>query len=357
MDTEHYGNVRTTFMTFGAMSKLLKKIPDYKVRSGREICIASASVLCFSCDDSSIDGEHLTDLELSVFAEKYIENYPMLLEEKGSPVDLPRNDGENSIDFFGRVLVAYINRSNASMVRVVDRSGIVSAVTEANKFSGVLKENSALSALSGLNSATDSLRSALNDVERFKWVNNPAMKALEEVASQNKLFESLTSKSILEENQRHREMLGISIPDSDPFRLNPHYEIPQMPIMPPNPIHKTNEKLEDLNERMEAFAEDLAGHLKASAVALQDVAVQIEKGSKGTSTQNKIAIFVAALSLFVAVVSFFKDSFKQSPPPAPEQKPPSVAAAPVSQIQAPLAQKVNPQQPVLASPKRNKNEP
>lgn len=360
MQTEHYGLVRSTFISLGAISKFRKKLPDYKERSGREICVAIVSSLCFTSEENLIDGEFLTDSELSLFAENFLENYPELLKEKEEPIELPRQEGESSVDYFGRVLVAYIDRWHASIGSAIDDgigkvfrdNGIDKAFREVNKLSGILKESPNLAAFKSLNSATDSIHSVLKGVEHFQRLNSPVMSAMEAINRQNDLFDSLVPKG-LREAQRYQEIIkSMSPPASISLSTKPFYEIEKLPTIPPNPIHKTNEKLEDLNERMDAFAETLVDHLKASAIALQDVASQIEKGSKGTSTQNKIAILIAALSFLVAVGSFFKDSFGPAIAPAPEQNLQPVVSAPAPQLIPHDAIKAKSTQPILAAPKQ-----
>ncbi|HBG34440.1 MAG TPA: hypothetical protein DDX01_03660 [Holosporales bacterium] len=152
---------------------------------------------------------------------------------------------------------------------------------------------------------------------------------------QRELYESVFPKHLLDTPKLQGVMTDCAslhlrddlIRSSAVFNPEP---VPRMNIeafkIPPNPIHKTNEKLDELNERMDSFTDTLAGHLEASAVAIQGIASEIKTGSTGTSKQNWWAIGIAALSLVVAIAGFFKDSFKS--PPSDTKKPAAVAPAP-----------------------------
>jgi len=287
METGKFGSVRVRNLSIGAITEIAKRLPNYKERPGRDITVASASVLCVGDEDKSIDGAQFTDAELAEFAEKFLEARPRLTINDGESIAiLPRNEGESSIDYFGRVITADMSSFHNRMLDVVEKSGVISAFKELNKLSDMVKQSSSLSAFAGLKSATDSIRSALQDVERFSFLNSPAMKAAIEIEKQNKLM-----RQSLEERTA---VLG---------QVEPIFERMEIPTLPPNPIYKTNKKLEDLTEHVGAFTGALMEHLTASAVALKDVAEQIEKGSKSTTKQNNIIIGLAVVSLIVAILA------------------------------------------------------
>lgn len=343
LQTEMFGTVKVKIISVGAIQKIIKSMPDYKDRPGREVALACISIIAEREDETKVDGTQLTEPELTELADRYLESNPQITDSEGKPVvAVKRAEGESSIDYMGRVIAYEITSLNDSMAKVVDRSGIMKASKEINTLSSLLKDNTALASIKGIHTATDSLRFALKDVERFKALESPAMQIFKDLNKQQELLDSVFPKYVQDAQKMqgvikdypashlHEEM----ITSSAAFRPQPVPKIDMEAFkMPPNPVHKTNEKLDDLNERMDAFTETLAGHLEASAVAVQEIASEIKAGSKGTSKQNWWAIGIAAISLIVAVASFFKDSFKSHPS---DTKQPAAATTSTATSPAPV---------------------
>lgn len=284
MDTRKFGRVRVKHFSVKAINEIIKMLPDYKDRPGRDVTVASTSMLCVGGEGNPIDGAQLMDAELEEFAEKFLEARPRLTVNDKAILELPRNEGEGHLDYCGRVIAADISSFHDRMADVVERSGVISAVKELNRLSDMVKQSSSLSAFSGLQTAADGIKSALQDVKQFSLLNSPTIKAFQEMDEQRQAFV---------------EPSGISV------QAKPFFERVEIPILPPNPIHKTNQKLENLTEQMEVFTGALAEHLSASAFALKDVAEQIEKGSKSTSRQNNIMIGLAVIAVIVSIVAAY----------------------------------------------------
>jgi len=258
MDSIKFGRLRVRNLAIGPIDKLVKMLPAYKKRSGREVTITSASVLCVDDKDNAIDGSQLSEQELMAFAEQFITTYPRFMKVNGAAINkISRQEGESSVDYCGRVIANEIRSYDEQMAKMIEKSGAISAIKELNKISDMFKENANLSVFSGLKSATDNIRSAVQDVERFSAVNTAKMAEFYDIEKQT------------------------------------------------NPVHKTNEKLEDLTEQVAVFTGTLTDHLTASAVALKDVAEQIEKGSQSTSRQNSIMIGLAVIAVFIAIVAAY----------------------------------------------------
>lgn len=345
MKTEKFGTIKVKNMSVGAISELVKKLPDYKDRSGREIAFACIPIISELEDETQIDASQLSEPELNELADKYLANTstPNKTDSEENPImKVNREECESSINYMGRVIAAEITDFNDSMIKVLDRSGILNASRQIDTLASMVDKTSALSSIKGLHTATDKLRSALQNVERFKIYESPAMQTIKELQKQGELYESVVPSYVRDVQKMHDVMKDFTLPHWREELINSSAEIRPQPVprikveefmLPPNPIHKTNEKLNELNERMDAFTETLAGHLEASAIAIQEVASEIKTGSKGTSKQNWWVIGIAALSLVVAVVGFFKDSFK-SPPSVANQSattttPATIKPAPV----------------------------
>lgn len=289
MDSIKFGRLKVRNLAIGPMNELLKRLPDYQKRSGREVTIISSSVLCADDKDNAVDGSQLSDQELTAFAEQFIATYPRLTKVNGVAINkISRQEGESSVDYCGRVIADEILSYYERMVTVMEKSGVISAFKELNKITDMFKEKANLSVFSGLKSAADNIRSAVEDVERFSAVNMSKMAGFYEIEKQNKHMYDAIIK-----------------PPAMTVQVKPYIEHMKIPMPAPNPVYKTNEKLEDLAEQVEVFTGTLTEHLTASAVALKDVAEQIEKGSQSTNRQNNIMIGLAALSVFIAIVATY----------------------------------------------------
>ncbi len=354
METEKFGTIKVKRLSVGDISEIVKRLHDFNNRTGREIALAAISIIS-KADESKIDVSQLSEPELTELADQYLASTSIITDNEGNPiVSVKREEGESSTDYLGRVIAAEIKNFHDSMVKVVDRSGILKASKQIGALESIVDKSSALSAFKGIHAATDTLRSALNDVERFKMFETPAMQTIRDLQKQRELYDSVVPSYVRDAQKMQNMMQDYAAPlwqdetsnSSAVFRAQP---IPRIKVedfqLPPNPIHETNEKLSDLNQRMDAFTETLAEHLEASAVALQEVASEIKTGSKGTSKQNWWAIGIAALSLVVAIAGFFKDSFKSPPSDA---KQPSTATIPATIVPAPVrpATAVKPAVPV-----------
>jgi len=285
METSKFGRIRVRALSFGEVREIRKRIPDYSTRHGKDILVASASVLCHDDEKRPIDGTQLSDAELTEFAEKLLETIPMVAIAEDKPIDeLARNEKDNSIDYCGRAIADEINNVHNQFSRFEERPVVNSAIKELDMLTDKVRQSANLSRYYGLTSAADNMRSALNDMGYLSMFDSPRLK----------------EKAEMEGLLAHKASRG-SIAET--VRLDPAFEPMKILTLPPNPIHKTNEKLDDLAEQVEIFTRALPKHLAASVSALKDVAEQIEAGSKSTAKQNIIMIVLTVISTLAAIIS------------------------------------------------------
>ncbi|MDR3631542.1 MAG: hypothetical protein P4L42_14565 [Desulfocapsaceae bacterium] len=363
LQTEKFGTVKVNEMSVGAIEKFIKRMPDYKYRPGREVALACISIIIELENETKVNVTQLTELELTEYADKYLEIYSQINNSEGESIlAVERAEGEAALDYMGRVIVYEIINFNDSIVNALDQLGIMKASKEIDSLSSLLKDDPALLTIKGIHNAKDSLYCALKDIESFQDFENPAMQKIKHLQKQQELYDRVFP-SYIRDAQKMQSAIKYDpelcwreemIKGSTAFK-------PQELKIPPNPIHKTNKKLDDLDERMDAFTKALAGHLEASAIAVQEIASEIKVGSTGTSKQNWLAIGIAALSLFVAVAGFFKDSFQSRPT---DMKQPAEATAPAAISRAPVrppapanpAMTMTPDIPEKQTPNPNKME-
>ncbi len=289
MNTDKYGRVRVKRITLGAMREIIKRLPNYKTRSGYDVTLTCASVLCIDDQDKFIDAAQFSDMELEEFAEKLLANRIRVKSVNGVPVnELPRKEGESSVEYCGRVIADEIGSYHDQMTSFVEKSGLLSAANEMNRLSDIVRQSTNLSKFTGLTSAAESIRLALNDIGQISALETSAMKIYKDMEAQRKL---------LNQSIENVNAAGIQIP--------PSYEDLRIPTPPPNPIYDTNKKIEVLAAQVEIFTGTLTGHLTASAVALRDVAEHIEKGAASTKQQNNIMILLAALAIIVPLLTSY----------------------------------------------------
>jgi len=287
MDSNAFGRLRVRRLTIGAINELLKRLPDYKKRPGRDMTLNTASVLCIDSNGKTVDGTQLTDQELTTFSDQFLAAYPRITKVDDVPVNnISRQENENSIDYCGRVIADEISSYHDRLAAVIDKSGAISAFKELNKITDMFRENAKLSSFSKIMSASDSLRSAMMDVERFSASNLRKMAGIHDLERE--------SRGIYEDMSKQQASIAYIKSMNNPIEI---------PKLPPNPIYETNEKIETLTEQVEVFTGTLTEHLAASAVALKGVAEQIEKGSHSTNRQNNIMITLTVISLFIAVIA------------------------------------------------------
>lgn len=317
VETASCGVVKVRFLSFGAIEKIVKIMPDIENCQPRKVFLAAVPYLFETDDKNPIEATKLTEDDLEKIAAAYLAARPTIHDSEGNPVyAVTQKESESSVDCMGRVLIDEITRSNKHMKDIFDRSGIDKTFKEFNRLSDIVKESASIKAFTGLNSASESLRSAMADVERFTAMTSPAMKVFKEMEERDRLLKSAVS-SIPEWAVQPQ-----AITVAQPVMRN--YEIPKMP---PNPIHTTNEHLEDLKEDLETFTSELTEHITKSAVAMQDVARQIETSSGSSSKIAKWSLAIAILSLFVSCSKEIKDTFFKTETKLPVAAP--AASAPV----------------------------
>lgn len=289
MDSDAFGHLKVRRLTAGAISDLLKRLPNYQKSPGREVTISGASVLCIDTNGNTIDGSKLSDQELLTFSEQFLATYPRVTMVDDAPVsNIVRQENEDSVDYCGRVIADEIRSHQDQMAAIVEKSGALTAVKELNKISDMFKENTKLAAFSKMMGASDSLRSAMMDVERFSASNLRRMAGIHDAER--------LGRNIYEDMVKSQASMA---------QIQPKYERINIPMPPPNPVYETNAKLEDLTDQVEVFTGSLTEHLTASAVALKGVAEQIEKGSRSTNRQNNIMIGLAAVSVIIAIIATY----------------------------------------------------
>ncbi len=289
MNADKYGRVRVKRITSGAMREIIKRLPNYKMRTGYDVTLTCASVLCIDDQDKFIHAAQLSDMELEEFAEKLLANRIRVKSVNGVPVnELPRKEGESSVEYCGRVIVDEIGSYHDQMTSFVEKSGFLSAANEINRLSDIVRQSTNLSKFIGLTSAAENIRSALNDIGQISALETSAMKMYKEMEAQRKLVS---------------QAIGNVKPQE--FKSSPHYEDLRILTPLPNPIYDTNKKIEVLAAQVEIFTGTLTGHLTASAVALRDVAEHIEKGAESTRRQNYIMILLAVLAIIVPLITSY----------------------------------------------------
>lgn len=280
MMTDKYGRVRVKGLTPVTIKEIIKRIPDFKTRPGYDVTITCASVLCIDDQDKPIDATHLSDVELLEFAEKYLGNRVMVVDENDRPVnELPRREGDGSVEYCGRVIADEIGSYEDRFKRFVETSGFLNASKEINKLLDIVGRSENLSRYAGFTSAAENIRLALADVSRISEFETSAMKM-------------------------HREADAIYKLANQGTYYMPSREALKVPIPPLNPIYETNRKIEVLAEQAEIFTGTLTEHLSASAVALRNVAEHIEAGAKSSRRQNNVMILLAILAIVVPFITY-----------------------------------------------------
>jgi hypothetical protein len=300
MDTNTFGKIKVRRLSMGAFSEIIKKMPNYKECSGQDISVICASVLCMLDDEKYIDGSKLTETELINFVEMFLNACPELLNEEDKAVDLPRNESETSIDYFGKVMVAYFDRWNTTMTSIVERSGVVGSVQrlkeEMNRAASFMKVPGSSPALASVMTSTEGIRSALESVQRFSMLNSPAAKMIEEMNYQKKILDDAFPYRALQEVMRQSAPLATVDPHS--IRVVSPLEKYPIPAINVTPI---GAHFADLKEQMKEDVVKSVGHLKEVVDATKEVVSTLQTGSQSTSRQNKIMIGIAIIALLVSI--------------------------------------------------------
>lgn len=193
---------------------------------------------------TSIDSsENLTETDLSVFSKKYVEKFRHQIlswvtysEDGKDSADERKKENESDEDFFYRLIQTSVRKRQEQSNKLVERLGLSGAT--------------------------------------------------------GKLFDSYRKNQarIGELGARIRDLSSSSIVEPEPFL--------KMPPIPENPVHKTNELLEDqalkfdlLRELLESQAEQAVLLNKQTELLLQDAAK--------SSAQTKVGIWVAAAGIVI----------------------------------------------------------
>lgn len=308
METGRFGRIRVRDLSVGAVTEIRKRVPDYNKRPRKDITVASASVLCLDDENRPIDGTQLSEAELAEFAEKLLETIPRVVIVNDKLIDeSPRKEKENSVDYCGRAIADEISSFHNQISRLVEKPVVISAIKELDMLTDKIRQSANLSKYYGLTSAADNMRSALKDMERVSMIDSPLVKEFREMEAQRNLahkflkdskldsatmkicnemgaqrklahevlegskFDSTAMKICSEmEEQRKLEHNARGDSGAASMRFKSSFEPMKIPMPPPNPVYKTNEKLDDLTEQVEIFTGALPKHLAASVSALKE---------------------------------------------------------------------------------------
>jgi hypothetical protein len=129
-------------------------------------------------------------------------------------------------------------------------------------------------------------------------------------------------KSVLDEIAKHPRIRD-QMQEAHSFRPDPEiFRMSQLPPMPPNPIYETNERLESVEQKLEAML-DVMERSASIATNLQSAAagfiVEFQTSAAKTERGARTAIYLSALAVFVTLGQIAYTEFYKGPKDAAYQ--------------------------------------
>ena len=257
MQIDKCGNVVAIPITFGAYMSLIDVQTKADEMTAKEICTEFTSKVCLLPDlKTFVDGNEFSEKELAEFIESYIGKNSELFTLEKKSYELPRNEGEETFEYFKRVFMAHMERQNECF------------------------KNTASSAVANLNAGFD-ISQIFKDHTKIKIPNvNPA-------ESLNGILKQSSATAGLAEAMKKAELAmavtEVKMKNSD------------------IPVFETNRLLK------ESIQHQSASNLKLEAVIAQ---MEISRGESkdsfgGTSKQNVAMIIIAGLTLLATLASIY----------------------------------------------------
>ncbi|MBI2354680.1 MAG: hypothetical protein HYV06_06590 [Deltaproteobacteria bacterium] len=289
MQINKCGNVVAIPITFGAYMSLIDVQTKADEMTAKEICTEFTSKVCLLPDlETAVDGNDFSDEEMAEFIESYIGKNSELFTFEKKFCELPRNEGEDTFEYFKRVFLAHMERENERF------------------------KNTASSAVAKLNAGFD-ISKMFKDPTKIKIPNFTTAESLNGILKQS----SATAR--LAEEMKKAEWVT-AVPE---VKMR-HFDLPVFEP-PPNPAHETNQLLK------ESIQHQSASNLKLEAVIAQ---MELSRGESkdsfgGTSKQNIAMIIIAGLTLLATFASIYVTIKVSNNSDA--QKAPTVAAPAAAQ--------------------------
>lgn len=237
----------------------------------------------------------VTDTELEDFAVKLVQQNRGLLLKTHKGSDIHRLGDESACDFLARAFRHYAAEEKANMKRLT-----------ANVADSIFPK-----------SALETLKQYAGLSDQLKYVTE--MEKLTKSASGN-LFADTTLESVERnlglsgdfQDTIDRYALGLAADKGEltqPILRTPEF---QLPVFPENPIHETNEKLENVVRQIEDLR-PMATKAAELIRSMNDVALRMQadyiKNAEASGRQTRNAIWIAAISLAVSAVGLVISSF------------------------------------------------
>lgn len=228
----------------------------------------------------------VTDFELESFCENILKKNLYLTREHGSK-DFLRVEGQSACDFLAQAIVHRGNEEKAQIDRIIQ------SATEP------------LFTVSTIDSIKKNL-SASNDFEDLikKYSAKSSLDAIRESIAASNPLDAL-GKQYLGDQSRTERLLAQTQPEPE------FVNVPPMRF-PKNPIHETNQILENLTSQIEDMRPLVAQGAELIR-SMNDTALRMQadyfRNAERTDTQTKNALRVAVFSLIVSAVSLFASSW------------------------------------------------